>query len=100
MNSSNIGSILIGVSIFTSVIFGFIIHSRFCKKKCPDCSSDVQKDVENTMHEVKQVVPRSMWISMGKNIIQTLTPRKQKIAETVLEAITEIQDNEASTSHS
>ena len=52
------------------------------------------------MHEVKQVVPRAMWISMGKNIIQTLTPRKQKIAETVLEAITEIQDNEASTSHS
>jgi len=95
MNSS-VGSVLIGVSIFTSVILGFILHSRYCKKRCPDCSSDV----ETAVKDAEKAVPKAVWASLGKDIIKCLTPRKQKIAETVLEAVEEVMHNEASTSHS
>ena len=94
---NSIGNLLIGCAILLSAVVGFILHTKLCKTRCPNLATE-STDLENAVREAKKAVPRAVWCSLGTDIIKCLTPRKQKMAEVVLESINETE-NEASSSN-
>jgi len=95
---SSIGNLLIGCAILLSAIIGFIIHTKLCKTKCPNLATE-SSDLENAVKEAKKTVPKAVWCNLGSEFIKCLTPRKQKMAEIVLDTINKVE-NQPSTSQS
>jgi hypothetical protein len=94
----SVGNLLIGCAILLSALIGFIIHTKLCKQKCPNLATE-SSDLENAVKEAKKAVPKAVWCGLGTEFIKSLTPRKQKMAEIVLETINEVE-NQPSSSNS
>jgi len=92
---TDLGNLLIGVSVIIVSIAGLFVHIKYCRSPCSTCIQET-KDVEAAaVDEVKRnpIVARAIWASISN----TLTPKSKKELDKI---VTEIEMIGASSSQS
>jgi hypothetical protein len=99
----DIGNLLIGLGVLITTISAILFKIKYIRNKCASCyvtEKSFDKDIEEARqvaNEAATVVPRAIWCNIGEALKKTLTPKEIKVAETILETIEHIgEENKVS----
>ena len=88
---------------YISSISAILFKIKYIRNKCSSCyvtEKSFDKDLEESQKvatEAATVVPRAIWCNIGETLKKTLSPKEIKVAETILETIEHIgEENKVS----
>ena len=88
----DIGNLLIGLGVLITTISAILFKIKYIRNKCSSCYV-TDRDIEEAQKvatEAATVVPRAIWGNIGETLKKTLSPKEIKVAETILETIEHI----------